>query len=282
MKFEKILLYTGKKNEHIDKAKSTVKSWAESNHIPLTTISGVHDLNKLNNELEDKSIVLSLGGDGTFLRAADLISPFQLPILGINLGQLGFLSGLDYKEIQEGLTSVFEGEFEIEKLSRLRCQISNEEIKQTEECTALNEIVVSRGNVSSFAEIELFLNSTRVATYPGDGIIVATPTGSTAYSLSSGGPLITRDTPAFTITPLNVHQLGLIPIICSDESQIALEAKTKVITQVDGHNVGKLKDGERVKIAKSSIPTLMVVPHIRSGFFETVRNKLNWGLNRGI
>jgi len=282
MKFERILLYKNKQNDHVDKAKTTVENWAQSKHVEVTSITGVSDLNKLNNELKDESIVLSLGGDGTFLRAADLISPFQLPILGINLGQLGFLSGLDYKEIQEGLTSVFEGGFEIEKLSRLRCEVNNEDLKQSEESTALNEVVVSRGNVSSFAEIELFLNSTRVATYPGDGIIVATPTGSTAYSLSSGGPLITRDTPAFTITPLNVHQLGLIPIICSDKSEIVLEARTKVIIQVDGHNFGKLKDGERVKIVKSSIPTLMVVPRVRSGFFETVRNKLNWGLNRGM
>ncbi len=282
MKFDEILLYEGKDNDNVDRARCDIEVFAEDNGIELRSFSEIGDLTELEGESDADRIVLSLGGDGTFLRAADMISSFQLPILGINLGKLGFLSGLDCKELVKGLSSVFRGEFRVEELTRLRCQVNHEKLKKSKDYTALNEVVVSRGDVSSFAEVELYLDSTRVATYPGDGVIVATPTGSTAYSLSSGGPLITRDTPAFTITPLNVHQLGLIPIICSEESEIELVAGTEVTIQVDGNRIGDLNPEQSVKITKSSVSTLMVVPDMRSGFFDTVRNKLNWGLNRGV
>ncbi|MBS3813529.1 NAD(+)/NADH kinase [Candidatus Bipolaricaulota bacterium] len=281
MKFNKILLFEGKDNDNVSKARDDIENWAEDNGIKLRSFSEISDLTARVEGSEPDPLVLSLGGDGTFLRAADMVSSFKLPILGINLGRLGFLSGLDCTELVRGLTSVCNGEFTIDELSRLKCQINHADLKKSKDYTALNEVVVSRGDVSSFAEVELYLDSTRVATYPGDGVIVATPTGSTAYSLSSGGPLITRNTPALTITPLNVHQLGLIPIICSEESEITLVAKTEVVIQVDGNRVGRLPPGQDVKITKSPVPTLMVVPDIRSGFFETVRNKLNWGLNRG-
>lgn len=281
MKFDEILLYEGKENDDVDKAREKIKTWASDNGIGLKKIAQLADIPPLDKTGTQDPIVLSLGGDGTFLRAADLISSLEIPILGINLGQLGFLSGLDCSELIKGLGTVFQGEFRVENLTRLKCRINHQQLKKSKEYTALNEVVISRGDVTSFAELELYLDSTRVATYPGDGVIVATPTGSTAYSLSSGGPLITRDTPAFTITPLNVHQLGLIPIVCSERSEISVVAKTDVSIQVDGNCVGSLSSGQNVTISKSPVSTLMVVPDIRSGFFETVRNKLNWGLNRG-
>ncbi len=278
---KKILLYRGKQNESVRKASATIRDWAEDLGVGFTEVSDKEEITREKKSTEGEMVLLSLGGDGTFLRAADLIAPFEIPILGINLGKLGFLTALDDSNLREGLNRVFREGFSVKELARLRCRLEPESEKKEEVLTALNEVVVSRGGTTGLAEIELYLDAKKVATYPGDGLIVSTPTGSTAYSLSCGGPLITRNTSAFSITPLNVHKLGLRPIICSDETKMEIKARSPVAVQLDGQDVINLGKSSSIKIDKSPTPTLMVVPGFRDNFFETVRNKLNWDKDRG-
>lgn len=281
LKNTKLLLFEGKQTEKVEQARKTIENWARENEIRLRDVSNQKDIQQSLTDGGKETILLSLGGDGTFLKAADMIAPYLVPILGINLGKLGFLSGMNFSELKNGLDSILEKGFSINKLTRLRCRVEKENSKDDLSFTALNEVVIARGKSTGLAEVELFLDSKKVATYPGDGLIVSTPTGSTAYSLSCGGPLITRNASAFSITPLNVHKLGLRPIICSDKTEIRIKTNSHVSIEVDGKGVGSLEEEKYVDIDKSETPTLMVLPEDRSNFFETVRNKLNWDKDRG-
>ncbi|MFP4507871.1 MAG: NAD(+)/NADH kinase [Candidatus Acetothermia bacterium] len=276
------LLYVGKDSEKVEEAKSTIAALVRENGIKLREVANRGDIEKTLERTGPETILLSLGGDGTFLRAADMIAPYRVPVLGINLGKLGFLAGLNSFELKEGLQDLLRGRFTVKELSRLKCRVNPDDgERKNREFTALNEVVIARGDTAGLAELELFLDSKKVATYPGDGLIVSTPTGSTAYSLSCGGPLITRNTAAFGITPLNVHKLGLRPIICSEDTSVSVKTNTPVVIEVDGKNVGSLDEGKTVEMAKSETPTLMIVPDDQSDFFQTVRNKLNWAKDRG-
>ena len=276
-----LLLYRGKENDRVEEAVKTIKNWCRDQGITLKEVSNQEDIKKEVESNNGEIVLLSLGGDGTFLQAADLIAPYRIPILGVNLGKLGFLTGLDASELDEDLTRVLSEGSTIKELARLRCSFTEEEAGDKSVFSALNEVTISRSAAAGLAEVELFLDSKKVATYPGDGLIVSTPTGSTAYSLSCGGPLITRNTSAFSITPLNVHKLGLRPIICSDETKIQIKTNTPVSIHIDGRHIGDIGKKRRIKIDKSDTPTLMLIPDARSNFFETVRNKLNWDKDRG-
>lgn len=277
----RLLLFQGKNGKKIEEAKETIASWAEKTGIKLHEISEQGDIRDVLTEKGTETIMLSLGGDGTFLKAADMIAPYLIPILGVNLGKLGFLSGLNSSELESGLEGIIRGEFSVKELTRLKCRVETEDTQNVEEFTALNEVVVSRGETPGLADLELFLDSRKVATYPGDGLIVSTPTGSTAYSLSCGGPLITRNTSAFSITPLNVHKLGLRPIICSDDTEIRVKTNNPAVVEVDGKRIESLEPGKSAIMTKSDTPTFMIIPDGQGNFFETVRNKLNWDKDRG-
>lgn len=276
-----LLLFQGKQSEKADKAKVTIQNWSRKNGITFQQVSNEEDVKQALDESDSETVMLSLGGDGSFLKVADMIAPYLVPVLGVNLGKLGFLSGLNVSELEKGLHELLKGAFTVKELTRLRCRVDTDLQNDASEFTALNEVVIARGDATGLAELELFLDSKKVATYPGDGLIVSTPTGSTAYSLSSGGPLITRNTSAFSITPLNVHKLGLRPIICSNDTVIRARTKTPVVIEVDGKKVESLEKGKSVKMTRSETPTLMIVPDDQSDFFETVRNKLNWAKDRG-
>lgn len=276
-----LLLFQGKQSEKADQAKATIRNWARENGISFRQVSTQEDVRQALDASDSETVLLSLGGDGTFLKVADMIAPYLVPVLGVNLGKLGFLSGLNVSELEKGLRELLKGAFTVKELTRLRCKIDPDQKHAASEFTALNEVVIARGDATGLAELELFLDSKKVATYPGDGLIVSTPTGSTAYSLSCGGPLITRNTSAFSITPLNVHKLGLRPIICSNDTVIRTRTKTPVVIEVDGKKVSGLEEGKSVEMTRSETPTLMIVPDDQSDFFETVRNKLNWAKDRG-
>ncbi len=276
-----LLLFQGKQSEKADKAKVTIQNWSRKNGITFQQVSNEEDVKQALDESDSETVMLSLGGDGSFLKVADMIAPYLVPVLGVNLGKLGFLSGLNVSELEKGLQELLKGAFTVKELTRLRCRIDTDRQNDASEFTALNEVVIARGDATGLAELELFLDSKKVATYPGDGLIVSTPTGSTAFSLSSGGPLITRNTSAFSITPLNVHKLGLRPIICSNDTVIRARTKTPVVIEVDGKKVESLEKGKSVEMTRSETPTLMIVPDDQSDFFETVRNKLNWAKDRG-
>lgn len=274
----KLLLFQGKDSDKVEEVKETIASWAKKNDIGLHEVFEREDVSEAIAEKGTETIMLSLGGDGTFLKAADMIAPYLVPILGVNLGKLGFLSELDSSELESGLEGITRGRFSVKELARLKYRFNT---PNSDEFTALNEVVVSRGENPGLADLDLFLDSRKVATYPGDGLIVSTPTGSTAYSLSCGGPLITRNTSAFSITPLNVHKLGLRPIICSEDTEIRVKTNTPAVVEVDGKRIGELEPGQSAIMTRSETPTLMIIPEGQGNFFETVRNKLNWDKDRG-
>ncbi|MCH7760306.1 NAD(+)/NADH kinase, partial [candidate division TA06 bacterium] len=221
---------------------------------------------------ETSEMVIALGGDGTLLKAARIVGKKPIPILGVNLGGLGFLTEVLIEELEETLTQVLQGDYEIEKRMVLEASIEANYISY-----ALNDVVLSMGPTGRSVDLTLSVNDEMVARFTGDGLIVATPTGSTAYSLSAGGPILYPTFEAIVVSPISPHTFGLRPIVLSSNVQITLELMKKEATViVDGQKHSLLKVGQRLHVRKSD----RYVHLIKSSslpFYEILRRKLKWG-----
>ena len=221
-------------------------------------------------------MVISLGGDGTFLKAASRVGSKGIPILGINTGRLGFLADISPEEMRETFNEIYDHRYRIEDRSVLQLKCDNPLL--TREPYALNEIAVLKRDSSSMISIRATIDGMPLATYQADGLIVATPTGSTAYSLSVGGPIIAPDSKTIALTPVAPHSLNIRPIVICDDREITLDAESR------SHNVRGAIDGRsescsettRLTIAKAA-HTVKVVKRINHRFFDTLRNKMMWG-----
>jgi len=287
MKFEQLLLYLGKNEGEYGEVMERIKGWADEKNLNLSLLRKGEQRPSSLDFPPSRTLLLTLGGDGTFLQAADLFAPSRIPMLGVNLGNLGFLTDLRTKTLEEGLRALEKGKYSSHDLLRLSCkEVKDADIGRGQEgdepLTALNELVFSRKTITDFATFELFIDSERVDSYPGDGVIVSTPTGSTAYSLSCGGPLITAGTEALAIIPLNVHKLGLRPIICAADSDIRVKALTEGVLLADGVKTARISPGTVFELGRAEVTTRIISLDCRDGFFETVRGKLNWGQPREV
>ncbi|MNK86690.1 putative inorganic polyphosphate/ATP-NAD kinase [compost metagenome] len=223
-------------------------------------------------------LVVVLGGDGTFLRAARLIAPEETPILSVDLGTLGFLAEVEYAELPEALDRVFAGEYRLESRTLLdvRHHRDGETLAQQ---TALNEGVVLKGTSSRMLELEVFAGESLVARYGTDGMILATPTGSTAYALSAGGPIMAPDVPAWVLAPICPHTLTARPLVMSSETIVRVVAKERAegaLLSADGFTVGFLKPGDEATFRRSEHVVNIVKVKGRD-FFNALRDKLRWG-----
>jgi len=222
--------------------------------------------------------VVVLGGDGTLLSAARSVAAAGIPILGVNLGGLGFLTEIKQDEITRALTEVVAGRCELSLRSMIHCQV-----QRNNQCVAsydaLNDIVVNQRAVARITEFEVRVNRTFVATYKADGLIVSTPTGSTAYSLAAGGPILAPDVPGFVITPVAPHALTNRPLVVQDTAEIELRVvvtREQAYLTIDGQLGSPLEEGDVVVCRKSEFQVKLFKLPDRS-FFHVLRTKLKWG-----
>lgn len=223
------------------------------------------------------SILISIGGDGTILRAATYVRDSGIPILGVNAGRLGFLAKVQKESIESFLQIVLEKKYSITERTLLSMECSPA-LAQMSVDFAMNEVAVSRKDTTSMITIETFLNGEYLNSYWADGLIIATPTGSTGYSLSCGGPILTPDVKALVITPIAPHNLNARPLVIPDDTEITLKVsgrEEQYLVSLDSR-ITSVNNNAVLKIKKTPFRINMVeIPE--ETFFKTLRNKLLWG-----
>ncbi|MGI6685082.1 MAG: NAD(+)/NADH kinase [Bacillota bacterium] len=235
-------------------------------------------------KFENLDLILVLGGDGTLLNAARLAAPHQIPILGINMGYLGFLTEVDLENLLFSLERLVSGEYRLEKRMMLHCELKRKR-NVIDQFLALNDIVVAKGPFSRMILFDTYVNEQYIDTFSADGIIVSTPTGSTAYSLSAGGPIVFPEMELMLITPICPHTLYSRPMVIEPNNNIRIVLKSEseeVMLTVDGQHGYKLVQHDEIIINKSSLQTRLVRLNSKT-FTDILRNKLreSGGDNRG-
>ena len=222
-------------------------------------------------------LALVLGGDGTLLSAARAVAKAGTLILGVNLGTLGFLTEVPLADLYPALDAVAKGEYVVESRSMLICSlVRGEEVVATHQ--ALNDVVVSKSAIARLNYFELFVDAEFVSSYKADGLIIATPTGSTAYSLGAGGPILKPDVDAFVITPVSPHGLTHRPVVVRDTVEIDIHVKTaeeEAYLSLDGQVGMPVRDGDIVRCVKAEHTARLLRFH--KTFFEVLATKLKWG-----
>jgi NAD+ kinase len=230
-------------------------------------------------ELATKSdILIVFGGDGTILRAARTVCASNVSIVGVNLGGFGYLAEINLNEIYGALEQILKGKYKTEKRMMLDVTL-NHKGQESDAHTVLNDVVINRGNLSRIVELETTVNDQYLTTYKADGLIVSTPTGSTAYSLSAGGPIVFPEDESIIINPICPHTLTNRPIILPVKAvaKVILWTKEKGATlTLDGQRSYTLKSGDMITVKKSKFVTTMVSSPYR-GYMEILRTKLGWG-----
>ncbi|HLW52567.1 MAG TPA: NAD(+)/NADH kinase [Candidatus Angelobacter sp.] len=222
--------------------------------------------------------VIVLGGDGTLLSAARNVAIANIPILGVNLGSLGFLTEIRQDEISEALAAVDSGRCEVSPRCMLHCQVQREG-KCIANYDALNDVVLNQQAVARITEFEVRVNGVFVSIYKADGLIISTPTGSTAYSLAAGGPILAPDVPGFVVTPVASHALTNRPLVVQDTATIEIRlmvTRENAFLTVDGQLGVPLEEHDVVQCRKSKYDVkLFKLPE--RNFFQVLRSKLKWG-----
>ena len=233
-------------------------------------------------ELDDSfDLLISIGGDGTILRAITYVGDLGIPIVGINTGRLGFLATIQTDEIELALSKILNGDYKISERSLLSVSTTPENSQISETNFALNEVAVSRKNTTSMITVVTHLNDEYLSSYWADGLITSTPTGSTGYSLSCGGPVIAPDAKNFVITPIAPHNLSARPLVIPDHNEITLKVhgrEDQFLMSLDSRII-TLPNSTIVKIKKANFVVKMV-ELLDETFLATLRKKLLWGEDR--
>jgi NAD+ kinase len=227
---------------------------------------------------DSSQILLVLGGDGTMLAAARLAAPRGIPILPVNMGSLGFLASFTLEELYPALEDVLSGRSSVSQRVMLTVELESSGSIIEDQC-ALNEAVINKGALARMIEIELTIDSAFVCRYRADGLIVASPTGSTAYSLSAGGPIVHPAVESFIVTPICPHMLTDRPLVIPDSScvEVKLNGDTEsVFLTLDGQPGIPLQSTDHVRISRAKEALKLIQPPKKS-YFEILRNKLKWG-----
>ena len=230
-------------------------------------------------ELGAVDLVCVLGGDGTMLRASRLVGDSGVPVLGVNLGQLGFLAGFLPAEARSALTAALAGDLRVEERSRLAVTLSFADGRPRVTRTALNDAVLHQGAMARIVDCDAWIDDAFVASYRADGLIVSTPTGSTAYNMAAGGPILTPGAPGMTLTPICAHSLTNRPLVVPAHALIrfALHADAKdVVVTVDGPGAHGVGPGDRIEITAAPRPLRRLAGN--KSYFDVMRDKLHWGL----
>jgi len=225
----------------------------------------------------DLDFIIVLGGDGTLLSAARAVSRSGIPVVGVNLGALGFLTEVPLEELYPTLETIHQGSCAIDLRSMLHCDVcrGGSLIASYE---AVNDVVVGKGTIARLNHCDVYIDKIFVSRYQADSLIVSTPTGSTAYSLAAGGPILMPDVESFVVTPVSAHSLTHRALVVRDTSQIEIVAKTgdeEAYLSIDGQAGMPVFDGDTVHCRKSKYQVKLL--HTKGTFFEVLSNKLKWG-----
>jgi len=231
---------------------------------------------------KDLDILIILGGDGTLLHIADKASRYEIPVMGINLGGLGFLTAVSAKERFDALELLMKGEMLVEKRMLLKTRLlseKNADSSQEDYVYALNDVVISKGDIEQIVKMRTWSDQEFITTYRADGLIFSTPTGSTAYNLSSGGPIVQPQLPCILVTPICPFMLESRPVLLSPDVTLVTQLVGKannVKVIVDGRFTWKMEGNARLEVKTARKP-LYLISMPQKGYFEILRNKLNWG-----
>lgn len=240
--------------------------------MDLSCVAGI-----LESDYEVLDMAFSIGGDGTFLRTVSALQKTNIPILGINTGRLGFLSEISSKEIGETIAEILNNNYDIESRSQIKLTI---ECKDGEQKTsyALNEVAILKQDLASMITVTMYINGELLSSYEADGLVVATPTGSTAYSLSVGGAIMAPNTSNFIITAIAPHSLTSRPLVIEDSNILTMEVESRsccFLVSVDGRS--KIFSADTVLKIEKADDSVRVVKRKGHTFYKTLRNKLMWG-----
>ncbi len=231
------------------------------------------------NQLPVADIALSIGGDGTFLRTAKEIKDSDIPILGINTGRLGFLADINFHDLEETIKELFTGNYLIEERSLLKV-IPNTTEQEINFEYALNEIAILKQDTSSMLTLHTYIDDDYLTSYQADGLIIATPTGSTAYSLSVGGPILMPKSSSLVLSPIAPHNLTSRPLVVNHDVVIKIKIESRsntFLVSTDGYS--KIYDTTTEIIVRKADHTIKVVKRKGHTFYETLRDKLLWGVD---
>ena len=275
-----VLIYNSNKQKSVDLAHK-IETVLQKEGIKTTickTGSNNSELQKLNGNLE---LAIVLGGDGTLLGASRALAPKGIPLFGINTGRLGFLTEGDGKHFEENIDRVLNNKFEIEERAMLSSVIVDKSGVEKGTLIALNEAVISRGISNKMIYMTLNVDDTPVADYWSDGLIISTPTGTTAYALSAGGAIVDPLISGIEIVPICAHSLTSRPHIISDSRKITItfkEAYEGVILQTDGHEIFNLSPESRVEIKRAKHNAKLIrLQGNENNFYWRIRQKFHWG-----
>lgn len=280
-----LLLADGHKGD-VSEAVGEVARHLESLGAAVETHADVRSLHTDEARFEpsaEHDLVVVLGGDGSVLTAARLFEGIPVPTIGINFGRVGFLASLEVSGWREGLDDVFAGRALVEDRTRLGASVIRADGEALPAVLAMNDVVISRGGTPSLAEFELFSAGRRVTSYRADGLIFATPSGSTAYSLAAGGPILDPALRAIVLTPISAHALSHRPLVLGPEA--SLEARVvntggAVTLDVDGRMVTALQTGDRVLLEASPVPYPLLTTR-QFDPWQRLRDRLGWAGNFG-
>lgn len=252
--------------------------WIEEGSRNLCTSEDMQHLVPSGDLVKKIDLLIVLGGDGTFLWAARLVQNTSIPIFGVNLGRLGFLTEITVEEIKEALDLLKQDQLQVEERTVLKaCLFRNSHRIADHFC--LNDVVVNKSAIARVIDLELYLQDEVITRYKADGLIISTPTGSTAYSLAAGGSIVHPLVNAFLITPICPHMLTQRSIIVPDNFQIKLKlltAKEEVLLTLDGQIAYPLEQNDEIIIEKNKNPVLIIKSPFKS-YFNILRSKLKWG-----
>jgi len=253
--------------------------WVEKLFYSFLTNNGripADGVQVLNGDDFTADFVISMGGDGTLLRAASHVGKKETPILGVNMGRLGFLAGIVPDDIEAVIDSLYKGDYSLENHTAISVNAAGMTLRGQN--AALNDIAVLKRDEASMITINVSVNGEYLATYQADGLIVSTPTGSTAYSLSNGGPIMVPDTGVLCLTPVAAHSLNMRPVVVPDTSEITLRVESR------SHNFLIAVDGQSESCPENTILTIRKAPYVvkvvkqnGQSYFSTLRHKMMWG-----
>ncbi len=244
-------------------------------HVHFTEKPGVFVRSK---DIENLDFLFSIGGDGTLLDAIPYVHDLGVPILGINLGRLGFLSSVSKTEMTRAIDSIYSGDYSLDRRTLLKLEKPGDLFGKLN--FALNDLTIYRNNNTSLVSVRVYVNGLFLNTYWGDGLIIATPTGSTAYSMSVGGPILTPGSENFVIAPIASHNLTVRPIVIQDSSEIRIRIdgrEDKYLLSLDSRQRHIDKTEEIIVKKCDFMINLVQMPG--QNFFSTIREKLLWGVD---
>lgn len=282
--FKTIGLIGKYQNNEVNALVEKVSSWLKDQGILVHTTSGIYHSDAATIKATHAlgaccDLIIILGGDGTFLSAARELHAYKVPLLGVNMGRLGFLADLSQDHLDMALIEILNGQFIEEPRLLLNADINNLNESKTSSL-ALNEVVIHQADVARMIQLDVFVNDQFLTSYWADGLIISTPTGSTAYALSTGGPLIYPTLPAILIAPICPHTFSHRPIVIPADSKLrislAKNPETAVKVTCDGQKLMPFEFGATLNI--SSAPDMLHLIHPREyNYFGILRAKLNWG-----